>query len=741
MNLVAYLLGHFTQYSVFLSIFSFLCLIFFSKNTIFNIIYFFIAIFISQAHQAHIKPQRNVYHQVLLKPSKSRVLSFTQKKGRLKQYRLSFQHQIIELICWNHCPTMYPGELWQWQGKIKPIQTYHNFNDQSFWYEPKNRHLLGRVFIDGQNLKRIATIQTHDWINVIRKKIYLAVDAYFSKKETHFARALFLTLVLGLGSELDNSEWALFKNTGIVHLMVVSGAHFNLLLTLLMHLLGMIYWMLPILALFIPRQVFIATLALILGLIYAAISGFGIPMQRAWLMSFIRFFPYFSLPKYSVWQGMRFSVYIILAIEPHAIFYPGAYLSFLAIIALIMAEEITNKIRKIRIILSQVICNIVMIPLCLLWFSQFPLVALLVNLFAIPWVSYVFLPIVFLNSVLFLLKVPPIMLDFFQLNSKLFQVTLDLLQQHTLATFHHYGLSSIDAFALFGGILMYLMMPLWRFRLIAIFLCMLSLSSERKFLNKGEFQADIIDVGQGLAILLQTKHHHILYDLGPKQAAFHALFPYLLKGKNSALDGIVLSHHDMDHIGGLDVILEHYPNIAMIVDNAHQYSNFKQKKINCHRLSDWQWDGVQFSFLKYANPAATKNNRSCVLKISNQKYSLLLPGDIEANAESRLFKLYGAKLRANVLILAHHGSHSSSTKDFIKAISPQLGVISYGQFNHYGHPHQDIIARFKSLHIPLLSTAVDGGIKIFFLEKSWYFQTYYTSYWHYLSHVVHLLKK
>ena len=724
MNLFAYILGYFTHYTYFSLLIFIFCLIFFRKKIFLNIITFIAAILITQIHEANIKPQRNVFNQVILKSFESKVISFPKQKERLTQYHVSYEKQMIELFCLKNCPALYPGEIWQWQGKIKPIENYHNFYDRTLWHEPHHRHILGRVFVDGKSLQRIAAIAPHDWINQIRKKLFDAVYFYIPEKDQHFSRALFLTLILGLGDELDNTEWALFKNTGIVHLMVVSGAHFNLLLVLVMRIFGLFYQVFPMLALWFPRQGFVASIALILGFIYAAISGLGIPIQRAWLMSLVQFLPYFGFSKYAIWHGMRFSVYVILAIEPHAIYYPGAYLSYLAVISLIMAAEMTKTLKKMKLLLNQFTCHLLMMPLCFLWFGQFPLLALLVNLFAIPWVSYVFLPIIFLNSVFFLFKQPPVMLGFFKLNSEIFEKTLEWLQHFPMTQLHFWHLSAVDAFACVAALLILFLLPLWRFRGVAILILGLSLSGEQGVLKQNEFQADVLDVGQGLAILLHTKHHHLLYDLGPRHAAYQALSPYLMALKYLKLDGMVLSHHDADHMGGLGIILEKYPHLPMIVDNLSSYQHVKQKIINCHATPDWYWDGVRFSFLKYARQHASKNNHSCVLKISNRQFSLLLPGDIEASAEKRLLKIYGSKLRSDALVLAHHGSHSSSTLDFIKAIKPQLGLISYGRFNAYGHPHQDILERFKSLHIPLVSTGKEGMIRLFFFEHHWFYQTY-----------------
>jgi competence protein ComEC len=231
----------------------------------------------------------------------------------------------------------------------------------------------------------------------------------------------------------------------------------------------------------------------------------------------------------------------------------------------------------------------------------------------------------------------------------------------------------------------------------------------------GEFSLLAADVGQGNAVLVQTANHALLFDAGPRyslesDAGNRVLLP-LLKALDVQLDTVVLSHRDTDHVGGAPAVLMMQPQAALLssLEPQHALQQLRESQ-RCEAGMHWQWDGVDFEVLHPraedydTQPPPKANALSCVLRISNGRQTALLPGDIEAAQELRLLADPAVlpRLRADVLLVPHHGSKTSSTEAFLQAVQPRHALVQAGYRNRYGHPAAGVVERYAGQRINLV---------------------------------------
>lgn len=227
-------------------------------------------------------------------------------------------------------------------------------------------------------------------------------------------------------------------------------------------------------------------------------------------------------------------------------------------------------------------------------------------------------------------------------------------------------------------------------------------------------RATVLDVGQGLAVVVQTGSYTLLFDTGAKfsqsfDAGSAVVLPYLRHQKINHIDSLVLSHNDNDHSGGVRAITEQVSVKQILAGALQQEFNASQ----CRAGNKWNWEGVNFEILwPVLNEYWSENNTSCVLKIDTGHGVLLLTGDIEAEAEQRLVEIYGEDLASDILVLPHHGSNTSSTPEFLDAVQPRLAINSSGYRNRFQHPHEDVTERLRRRGIQWFDTQSSGAITI-----------------------------
>jgi len=725
MYLFAFIAGIFFKKNVFFAFFVIFILIF-NRSQPWRLVVVFISgwLWFSFHLQQYSPPSDYLALQQQVHNYQGKILSFRQHFRKMDKYLVEIEKVDgkasvfkLFLILPHHGRSFYPGEVYHWQSKLFLPSVYHNPGSESIWNQLSDRHIWGNCVVFS-SVQRLRGLDQGDVLGRLRLEIYQ--KAYHYLHDPH-ARALFLTLVLGIGSELEAEDWDLFKATGTAHLMVISGAHLGFAMTLVEKLIALLARIVPKALIFFPQQCLSIVGGLLFGLCYSILCGFGLPLQRAWLMNLFSNLHYFIPYRFEPWQTMRWALFMVVVIEPHALWYPACYLSFAAV-------AILRFIAKLRLpyqtIMSQFACQLGMGPLTLLWFKNLPILGVLANLIAIPWVSYLLLPAAFI--VLMDMYCGPQQF-FLQGFGYLTQGLGWLLTKLAMISPINLGTSLSTSLALkLMLMLIYLFwLPSFR-RVLMILLAFIWLwIPHDPVLKSGEFWTDVLDVGQGLAVMVRTQHHGLIYDTagrrGQQTVAELTISPYFRAEHIVQMDRIVVSHPDLDHKAGLNLIRALYPQALVLVDNPSVYQNAQ----SCFHTPDWCWDGVCFHFLRYQVKARrNKNNHSCVLQIRNKAYQLLLTGDIEKQAETMLLRVLPKSSLQSFLLVPHHGSLTSSSLAMLRQLKPKLAMVSVALHNAYHHPHPKVLARYQLLHIPVLSTAQLGMIRLILNNHTWSYLTW-----------------
>ncbi|MGC3965177.1 MAG: DNA internalization-related competence protein ComEC/Rec2 [Rhodocyclaceae bacterium] len=451
---------------------------------------------------------------------------------------------------------------------------------------------------------------------------------------------------------------------------------------------------------------------------YVALAGFGIPAQRTLYMLAIVVVAAFCGRRRDTVRCLMYALAGVLAIDPWAVITAGFWLSFGAVGALLLVSSGRFKAggRIGTWLRTQGAVTIFSLPLLLGLFGQFSLVSPLANAMAIPLVSMVVTPLALLYIVLPI----PWIIEAGQLVMRGLMWVLALMADSSFAVWQqavppHW----LIVLALLGCAWACLPrgMP-GRWAALLTVPVLLSWSPRRP--DVGEVLMTVIDVGQGLAVHVQTATRDLLFDAGPafggvSDAGERIVVPYLRAQGVQRIDGLIVSHGDQDHAGGAGAVMKLIPTAwwAASLGPEHSLHDSPVLPIPCRRGLAWSWDGVQFDLL-HPDEASSRssNDGSCVLRVRGAYGTLLLPGDIEARAERDILAAFGDGLRADVLIAPHHGSRTSSRRDFVAAVSPQVTVFSVGHRNRFRHPSQVVVARYEANGATLTRTDEDGAVRI-----------------------------
>jgi competence protein ComEC len=360
-------------------------------------------------------------------------------------------------------------------------------------------------------------------------------------------------------------------------------------------------------------------------------------------------------------------------------------------------------------------------PLLLVWFQQVSVVSPLANAVAIPLVSLVVTPLALAGSVLpldFILKLAhAAMAVQMWLLEWCAGLPLAVWQQHAPAAW-------TVALALAGTAWMLLPRGVpARWLGSALLLPMFAVAPPMP--PPGAAWITVLDVGQGLAVFVQTERHALLYDAGPAfdpeaDSGSRVILPFLRAAGIASLDAMIVTHEDNDHAGGAATVLSGLPVGALYSSLPATHAAWRaaqRYRLPCSAGQGWDWDGVRFDLLhpssaSYALDGIKSNDRSCVLKISAVHGTVLLTGDIEARSERDLLERAPGALRADVLVVPHHGSRTSSTDEFIAAVRPRWAVFTVGYRNRLGHPKEDVVERYRSNGAQMLRTDSAGAVLV-----------------------------
>lgn len=526
-------------------------------------------------------------------------------------------------------------------------------------------------------------------------------------------------LVVGDQASIDRVDWNVFRATGVAHLMSISGLHITMFAWFASAVLRWVWRRSGRLCLCLPAPQAASVGGLGLAVAYALFSGWGVPAQRTVLMlGCVVGLRLLGLrwPWYRVWL---LACAVVVLADPWALLQAGFWLSFVAV-GVLFATDVRGPAPDAHrlavyvktMVREQWVITLALTPLCLLLFGQVSVVGLLANMLAIPWVTLVVTPLAMLGVlwgdvwVLAAMAVSAL------------GAVLAWLAQWPLAmvsvaqTPWWFAAAGVAA-----GVLLVLRVP-WRLRLCALPLVLPVLLWQPHLPSVGHFELLGADVGQGNAVLVRTAHHALLYDAGPRYSqdsdAGHRVLVPLLRALDTQLDTLVVSHRDADHSGGAGAVLAMQPQTHLLSSlEAGNPLQAGRSATPCMAGQSWQWDGVTFEVLHpsaddYAT-ARRPNTLSCVLRVSNGVHTALLVGDIEVAQEQRLVAAQ-APLRAEVLLVPHHGSQTSSSEVFLDAVAPRWALVQSGYRNRYGHPTSAVLARYAQRGILVLESPHCGAM-------------------------------
>ena len=559
-------------------------------------------------------------------------------------------------------------------------------------------------------------------ITAMQKSVRTTLIDHFQRQASQYKHSgLMQALSFGVRDNIQNSQWEVMRATGTSHLLAISGLHLSAICLVVLLIATTLAKLSATLCMQFPAQCVGAIIAMIATIFYAYLAGFSVPTQRALIMVIVALSAILVRKPVVRFPLLATALLAVLLWNPLAVLSASFWMSFLAVLFIfVILKSSPGHSRIINLIRVQVILAIALLPVSMWFFSQGSLIAPIVNFFAVPYVSFLLLPVLLLGQLLFLIGIEASHYLFVTTDYLLegLQWWLQICAEMPFAAIQfHPTIFGVILFEL--GLLLFIQPRGFPVRLLSLVFVSALFLIRDDVLSAGQMHVTMLDVGQGSAVVVETKNHTLVYDTGPKYASgFNTgaavVLPFLKTRNIKRINQLVVSHNDNDHAGGAQSVLA-----AKVVENL-MISNDKNKysfnAINyCRQGDEWIWDDVKFQILHPPKHwLSSSNNRSCVLQITHSAGSILLVGDIEEAVERRLTAQYGDKLRSRLLLVPHHGSSSSSSRRFLARVRPQTAVFSVGYRNRYGFPHANITARYQSIGAELVDTIREGAVTFIF---------------------------
>ena len=609
-----------------------------------------------------------------------------------------------------------PGERWQLTVRLK--RPHGNANPHGFDYEAwlLERNIRATGYVRQNPPQRLDEMVWRP--DYVVERLRLGVRDSFATllpADNYPWAGILVALVVGDQRAIQGDLWTTFNRTGTTHLMSISGLHVTMVAALFGLLAGSVWRRIPALALRLPAQRAALLAGCLAAFFYVLLAGFAVPAQRTLYMLLVAALAMGSGRVVAPSRTLSLALLVVLLIDPWAVLAAGFWLSFGAVGALLYVGSAVvgesggwrQRIRSWGVV--QWAATLASLPVLLLVFQQFSLVSPLANALAIPVVSFVVTPLALLAAV---------------------------IPWWPIAALAH---------AVLGWLMVFLEWcatwpvwlapapPLWAAVVagLGVAICLLPRGMPGRLLGvalllpaifwpvarpaAGEAWVTVLDVGQGLAVVVRTRDHTLIYDPGPlysaeSDAGQRVVVPYLRSLGIDAVDVLMVTHRDSDHAGGMASVqsaLAVGKVLSSLGDGAGE---------PCRNGQNWDWNGVRLTVL---HPAAEdyaeqrkSNNLSCVLRIEAGGKRMLLTSDIEARDEAAMLQRDPAALAADVLLVPHHGSRTSSTPAFIAAVGAQHAVIPVGYRNRFGHPKAEVLERYEAAGMNLWRTDRDGALRV-----------------------------
>lgn len=611
------------------------------------------------------------------------------------------------------------GERWQLTIRLKPPQGLHNFHgfDYEAWLFAQGiratgsirqaRHLGDSWHLDA----RLAWLRES-----VRQRMLAALG-------DHPQAGVLVALAIGDGAGIGPEQWQRYRDTGVMHLMSISGLHVTLFAGIAAWLASLGWRHCPPLMVRVSRRRFASLVAGACAIAYVALAGWGLPAQRTLYMVLAM--------AWSAWRGERWfgarplatALVAVCWLDPWCVLQIGFWLSFGAVGVLVFcgAGRLEQRVGWREAAGSQWAMTLSLMPPTLYLFQQTSWVGPLANLLAIPVVSLAITPAALFGAFPGLgWLLPPaawlmgVLDGFLALLLTLPQPLLDVPAPHL-------------ALALLGfvGALLVLLPAAWPHRWVGLLGLVPLFAAGGPRPPEGGLRVTVFDVGQGQSLLLQTASHDLLFDAGPvlgsDDAGARTVLPQLRALGVRRLDTFIVSHNDIDHRGGAASVLAalpvkrllHTDREGLITVPVGTSASF------CRAGASWQVDGVRFDLLHPSladlERGLDDNELSCTLRVSTARGSIFVPGDLEKAGERAFLERveqYGMDVRSDVMVVPHHGSRHASGWPLVAAVDAAIAVYPVGAGNRFGHPAPAILDRYAATGAAQWRTDCDGAVRL-----------------------------
>ncbi|WP_442321600.1 DNA internalization-related competence protein ComEC/Rec2 [Cernens ardua] len=657
-------------------------------------------------------------------------------------------HLVRVKVGWANPPDLHEGEVWAFQARIQAPHSRRNPSPfpATDIFLPNAIGAVGKVRLAPTPvLQSSPRFTLHRWVG----------ERLSARLAPASAERWVRGLVLGETTVFTPEDWRMLNDSGTVHLVVVSGMHIGFLVLGCVRLISLCWRMVR------PYRWRLACWpwwpALGIGAGYVTLSGSGPAAERAWIMMLAVGWAYTHHYPMGVYAALWIALGTIVMVDPLTLFRPGLWLSFIAVLTLLVGWRWRKKRSgPWALIQTQLTLGLIMDGVVLLFFGQWMPASLIANLLAIPWVTMVMLPLALVGTLLeFIFHGVgswPIWWGF-KCAVALFEYWLTL----TVSWLPAIPIPDERRIALAVGLILLgsiWLVPGFRLRYRAVLgialLPMMAFGVKRESLSDGELILRVHDVGQGQLVDIRTATHRLLYDTGPRFYSGDTPISRLWRASQT-FDKVIVSHADLDHSGGVPILMERHQIMEWMAPSIQSFTrpsasgNYHSIRKNqdafrssefmptvsmpnlaslplpeqwktCRAGQQWTWDNIEFRLLwpsTFIMKNVSENQRSCILLISAGQHRILIPGDADAWVEKQLLRFFDEMPSSLLLLVSgHHGSRTSSTHSFLTRIQPHHVVHSAGFLNQYGHPAQSVVRRINDFTECQWSTALDGAITL-----------------------------
>lgn len=606
--------------------------------------------------------------------------------------------------------------------KLKRPRGLLNFNqyDYQAW-------LLQSGYLATGYVRHVVSVQARNPGFFLRLRSNIA-ESIRNADISEYSRSTLLGLLIGSYADIDVLQWHVLRDTGTIHLLSVSGLHIAMVAALVYFCIVRVSCALTYPLRWLPSEYWGAIAGLSFAIFYAVLSGLSVATQRSLIMVAVSVFQRLLYGRFYFGSSWIVSLFLVLLVNPLSVMSAGFWFSFLATAVLLVSNY--GWIRKsswienllIQPVKIQFLVFIIVSPILLYVYGRVPLLSLPMNFIAVPWVSFVSLPSAFVAMLVLPVceSLGNMMLKFSAWTLDIYWMVMEIgvkSGNHLQWEMGGVGLGAL--ILMLVGLSIFFLCPRgFKLRWCALLMCLPLLLPRQSHLAGNQVELTVLDVGQGLAIIVRTAKHVLVYDVGDHSsdrfdAGRDIVAPALRNLRADKIDMLMISHADSDHAAGRKGLFGEFRAMQLWSGTPEQLSG-PESFLPCRSGMQWHWDGVFFKVLAPdMSEHATDNNRGCVLLIAAGNNRLLLTGDIEAAAEQTLVNS-GVDMQADVLVAPHHGSKTSSSPAFLAAVNPRKIIVSAGFRNRFRHPADLVVKRYEERGASVLNTAELGAVRMLF---------------------------